>query len=164
MHTPFEDLEYLADFLPEEGEAVVVTRRHGELVCRPLQEESFREGVTDAELYGRLVLANERLNACGTIPLWIGALVALVLCLAYHEFTGIGWEGWYVDASIAFFAGLGAFTWIGMSRRRIFERDIRPMLEDQVRRRGINRYALIGSIRQHAEMRTLLDDIARWTK
>ncbi len=30
MNTPFEDLEYLADYLPDEGEAMLVSRRDGE--------------------------------------------------------------------------------------------------------------------------------------
>ena len=33
MNNPYEDLEYLAEFLPEEGESVIVTRRRGQLVC-----------------------------------------------------------------------------------------------------------------------------------
>jgi hypothetical protein len=40
MATPFEELEYLADQLPEEGESIIVTRMYGELVCQQYVEET----------------------------------------------------------------------------------------------------------------------------
>lgn len=164
MNTPFEDLEFLADYLPDEGETVVVTRRGGELICQPVRQESFREGVTDAELYGRLILANERLNTRGTLPIWIGLLLTFATCLTFHRLTGMGWEAWYVDASIAFFAAMAVTGWIVIRRRLLFRRDIRPMLENQFRLRGLNRFTVIGSVRQHPELRTLLDEMTTWAE
>jgi hypothetical protein len=39
MATPFEELEYLTENLPEEGESIVVSRMYGDLVCSPYQPE-----------------------------------------------------------------------------------------------------------------------------
>jgi len=161
MNTPFEDLEYLSDYLPDEGESVVVTRRGGELICHPIQGESYREGVGDAELYGRLVLANERLSRLAATPLWTSLFLAFAVGVAFYQLSGVGWGGWYVALAIASAALLAGMTWVSRRRRSAFEADVRPMLESQMRRRGLNRFALIGAIRQHPELATLLDEISR---
>jgi hypothetical protein len=160
MGTPFEELEYLSDFLPDEGESLVVSRRGGELVCQPLERDGGREGVSDGELYGRLVLANERLAGLAAVPVWSCLGACFALCAAFHELTGIGWSGWYVDAAIAFFSALGCSTWIAHRRRRLYRKSIGPMLEAQFRNRDLNRFALVGSIRQHSELRTLFDQVS----
>ena len=58
MNNPYEDLEYLAEFLPEEGESVIVTRRRGQLVCESYFETHAtppaQAGLIDREFYGRL--------------------------------------------------------------------------------------------------------------
>src|SRR5579872_7257162 len=119
MTTPFEDLEYLADYLPDEGEAVIVARRGGELICEPLRQDSPQERALDAELYGRLVQANERLNAVGALPIWGAALLCFSLCVAVHKFTGIGWSGWYIDLGIALLILGGCYSWIQYHQRHL---------------------------------------------
>lgn len=161
MNTPFEDLEYLSDYLPDEGESVIVSRRGGELICEPVQGESYREGVGDAELYGRLVIANERLSRLAVVPLWTSLFVAFAVGVAFYQLSGIGWEGWYVALGIGAAGLLSGITWVSQRRRRVFETDVRHMLDSQMRRRSLNRFALIGAIRQHPELAILLDEISR---
>ena len=57
MFTPFEELEYVAEYLPEEGESVLISRKDGELVCQPWRTEGLRDGIEEAPLYGLLVQA-----------------------------------------------------------------------------------------------------------
>lgn len=161
MSSPFEELEYLADYLPEEGESVVVTRRNGELVCQAISTASEKEGVADTELYGRLVLANERLDRLNVVPLWSCALGAFVTAVAFFQFTHIGWPGWYVAVGIAAVAGLACSSWIAVRRERLFRREIVPMLDRQMRHGGFTQYALVGAIRQHPELSALLTELSR---
>lgn len=161
MNSPFEELEYLSDFLPDEGESVMVSRRGGELVCQPVGSDLFRDGISDAELYGRLVLANERLNGLSSIPFWSAFAVAFGVGVAIFELTEIGWRGWYLALALAGTALLIASAWAAQRRRRFFHQEVRLMLETQMRRRQINRYALVGAIRQHPELSTLLDELSR---
>jgi hypothetical protein len=162
MSTPYEELENLAEFLPEEGESLIVSRRGGELVCQPLNpEEGSREGIADGELYGRLVLANERLGALAAVPVWTCMGIAFAACVAFHKLTGIGWEGWYVDVAVAFLAAMSFTVWATIRRRRLYAAEIRPMLDSQLRARGLNRFAIVGALRQHPELRCLLDELSR---
>lgn len=161
MSTPFEELEQLADFLPEEGESLVVSRRDGELVCQPVYAESYRDGIADAELYGRLVLANERLNGLNAVPFWSCFLAAVGLCLALFEWTEFGWNQWYLSVAVGAIAVLSGSTWAAYRRRKFYREGVRSMLDSQMRRRHLSRYALVGAIRQHPELSTLLDELSR---
>jgi hypothetical protein len=151
MSTPYEELENLAEFLPEEGESLIVSRRGGELVCQPLNpEEGSREGI-----------ANERLGALAAVPVWTCMGIAFAACVAFHKLTGIGWEGWYVDVAVAFLAAMSFTVWATIRRRRLYAAEIRPMLDSQLRARGLNRFAIVGALRQHPELRCLLDELSR---
>ncbi len=129
MNTPFEDLEYLADFIPEEGETMIVSRRDGELVCEPFAQETGREGITDPEFYGRLVQASERLSLQGTMPLWVCLVTCFWCCVAFHLITGIGWAGAFLDIGMAMMALMIGYCWIRARHQRMFQTEIRPMLE-----------------------------------
>jgi hypothetical protein len=161
MSTPFEDLELLADFLPDEGESVVVSRRDGDLVCEPLHAEGYRNGITDAELYGRLVLANEQLTSLNAVPYWTCLFAGFGACVAFFELTGVGWNGWYVALGLGALAALIGSFWAMQRRRRYFHDRLRGMIENQIRRRHLSRYLLVGAIRQHPELSTLLDELGR---
>ena len=91
MSTPFEELEYLADFLPEEGESVIVSRNHGELVCENFQKERPLDEMASPEFYGHLVHANERLNSLVARPVWISTLAWFWVCVLIHKVFGLGW-------------------------------------------------------------------------
>lgn len=163
MFSPFEELEFLAEYLPDEGETVLVTRQDGELVCQPHRCDDLREGVADPELYGRLVQANERLNAQGMLPLWgsIGGMVAAGILL--HGVLGLGWSEWYAIPGIAFLAMYGCFSWIRRRQRQLFRNELMPRLLVELHRRNLDRFSLIAGVRQHAELRTLLDELIHWT-
>jgi len=163
MSTPFEDLEYLADYLPEEGEAVIVARRDGELVCEPYSATSS-ETTLDPELYGRLVHANVRLAAVGTTPLGVSVIAAFALCVAIHQIFQLGWNWWYVDVGIILLTLLCGARWIEERQKRLFLRRIQPVLAAQLRQRGMQKYVLIGILRQRPELRRLLDAIACWSE
>lgn len=161
MSTPYEELEQLADYLPEEGESVVITRRDGELVCHAASPESYRDGIADAELYGRLVVANERLSGLSAGPFWMCFLAAFGLCVAFFELTGVGWRGWYIALAISATAMLIGSVWGAHRRRKFYQRDIRAMLNSQMQRRRMSRYMLVGAIRQHPELSALLEELSR---
>jgi len=164
MNTPFEDLEYLADYLPDEGEAMLVSRRDGELVCEPFAQETGREGIADPEFYGRLIQASERLSMQSTLPLWVCLIGCFWGCVALHMLTGIGWVGAFFDIGLVMMALMGGYCWIRYRHQNMFRQEIRPMLEREIRRRSLQKYAVIGAIRQHPEMRSLMDELSLWTE
>lgn len=162
MSTPFEELEYLADYLPDEGESVVVTRRSGELVCESLLQSQHPDGISDPEFYGRLVQCNERLNSQSAMPMWCCVIFFFWACVAVHQWSGLGWNGWYLDVGLGLIVLLGCFSWIRRRQTALFGTEIRPMLNWQIRRRRLDRYVILGAMRQHSELRTLLDEMSRW--
>ena len=162
MLTPYEELEYLADFIPDEGEAVVVTRQGGELRCEPVQQDDFRSGIEDVELYGRLVQANERLNAQGSVPLWATAFVLMVTGIVLYRWLGLGWAEWYLLPAVGLLALFGCFHWIRFRQQQLFDSEIRPVLVREAMVRQVSIYGFIAGVRQHAEFRTLLDELVRW--
>ena len=93
MNSPFEELEYLADYLPDEGEAVIVVRKDGELVCEAFQREKYQEGITDPEFYGRLIQCERTPQLPGhDSDLDRRTLVLLDLCrAAFHIRTRLVW-------------------------------------------------------------------------
>ncbi|MEW4526633.1 hypothetical protein [Maioricimonas sp. JC845] len=162
MFSPFEELEYLADYLPDEGEAVVVTRQQGELVCQPWRKDDLRDGIEDADLYGMLVQANERLNTLGSTPLWASAIFLFWFAVLMHGVIGLGLQQWYLVPGVGLLVMYGCFHWIRYRQHRFFLREILPTLKSELRMRGITPYALLSGVRHHAELRTLLDDLIRW--
>ncbi len=158
MLTPFEELEYLADYLPEEGESILVTRAGGELHCEPYREASLRDGVEDPALYGLLVRANERLNARAALPLWACGVGLFWAVVAIFAAGGLGWESWFLVPGLGLVALWSCFLWIRARQRQLFTGEIRAQIESAIRCRGIDANSLLGGIRQHPELRTLLDE------
>ena len=162
MLSPFEELEYLSDYLPEEGEAVIVSRREGELVCEPFQPESLRDGITDPRLYGVLVQSNERLNALGALPIWASLIGFFWGCVALGVSGLLGWQQWYLVPGAALFVLPVCIGWIRFRQHRMFSRDVLPLLEGVLRVHRIDPHSFLGAVRQHEEMRTLMDELIRW--
>lgn len=162
MFSPYEELEYLSNFLPDEGEAVLVLREEGELICKPWCRGNLRDGIDDADLYGRLVFANERLNLAGALPLWAGSLGLVWAAITLHGLLGFGWAYWYLVPSLAPLVLYGCFQWIRYRQHRAFRDEILPPLRAEMSRLQITPHALMAGIRQHAELRTLLDELVRW--
>jgi hypothetical protein len=161
MFSPFEELEYLADYLPEEGETVLISREAGELVCQPWLQEDFRDGIDDSRLYGRLVQANERLHNAGAMPIWVTLMGLVWLAILLHGAIGLGWSHWYVVPGLGLPALFGCFHWIRFRQHQLFRRSVLPGLQDEMARRRLPLFTLIAGVRQHAELRTLLDELVR---
>jgi hypothetical protein len=164
MFTPFEELEYLADYLPEEGEAVLISRRDGELVCEPFSDDDdLRGGVANADLYGKLVVANERLNDQGSLPLWTCALGLFWLSVVLHNWLQLGWQFWFLVPGLGLLSLMGCVHWIRQRQRQYFVKHIWPELKATLQRDRIPFHALVGGVKQHRELRTLLDELSRLT-
>lgn len=163
MFSPYEELEYLADYLPEEGEMVLITRQSGELVCKPWSNADLRDGVDDAELYGFLVQANERLHTAGAFPLWVGLMSLVWLAIFLHGIIGLDWTRWYLTPGLSVPLLFGCFHWIRHRQRRLFVREILPHLRSELARRRISYFSLVAGVRQHGELRSLLDELVHWS-
>lgn len=162
MLSPFEELEYLSDYLPEEGEAVIVSRSAGELRCEPFQTESLREGISDPRLYGVLVQGNERLNALGALPIWTSLISFFWLCAGLGISGWLTWQQWFFVPGVALVLLPACIAWIRARQQRLFTREILPLLEGVMRAHRMDPHAFLGAVRQHPEMRTLLDELIRW--
>ncbi len=163
MLSPFEELEFLADFLPEEGEAVIVSRHSGELACEPFQPPSLREGITDPRVYGMLIHANERLNAQGAMPIWVTAIGFFWGCVALATADVLTWSNWFLVPGLALLLLPACIGWIRFRQHRLFRREIRPLLDGVLRMHRIDPHTLLGAVRQHEELRTVLDELIRRT-
>lgn len=157
MATPFEELEYLSEFLPDEGETVRITRRDGELVCETDASDGLRDGIDDAELYGLLVECNERLSNRAAQPLWVTAFVTFSLLIALFTVGGLTWSSWFLVPGAAFLALWVCYSWIRARQLSLFLRVLRPRIAAAIEDRSIDAHALIAGMRQHVELRTLLD-------
>lgn len=163
MLSPFEELEFLSDYLPEEGESVIVSRQSGELICEPYQQRSLREGITDPRLYGMLIHANERLNSLGALPIWTTTIGFFWGCVTLVYADVLHWRSWFLVPGLALGLLPACIGWIRFRQRRLFLREIRPLLEGVLQTHRIDPHALLGAVRQHEEMRTLLDELVRRT-
>ena len=189
MKSPYEELEYIADHLPDEGEAVVVSRQRGEIVCEAYREptptsqpqvaqkvaavvppfptapivENNLPGLTDPALYGRLLQANERLKGCVWSYIWPWVLSIYWLCVGCHWLTTSGWSTWYLDIGIALIVSIGAIVWIQHQQWKLFHNEICPVLERQMAERETNKYKLLSEMRQHPELKLLVTVLSRWT-
>lgn len=159
MFSPFEELEYLADVLPDEGETILISRESGELVCKPFKNNDLRNGIRDPELYGQLVLANERLHQAAALPIWMTAIGMTWLALAVHGVLQVGLSHWYVIPGIGMPALYGCLQWIRYRQRACFRKLVWPQLIHERQRRHISEHSLIAGVRQHQELRTLLDEL-----
>jgi len=157
MATPFEELEYLSEHLPDEGESVLITRKDGELVCQECAGDGLRDGVDEAELYGLLVECNERLSMRATQPLWVTSFVTFALLVALFTIGGLSWSSWFVVPGAIFVALWVCYAWIRWRQMSLFRRNLQPRIAVSIEDRKIETHALIAGMRQHAELRTLLD-------
>ncbi len=166
MFTPFEELEYLAEYLPEEGESVIVSRRHGELVCEPFVREDVtsRRLLDDPVLTGRLIQANERLRSVSVFPVVASAFVTYLAAVVLAEVVGVGWSGWYWYLGLVGAGLVGTAAWVRRRRCRLFRSLIRPMLTWQLKRHHADAYALLAEVRGQPELRALADELWRWVE
>ncbi|HWL10102.1 MAG TPA: hypothetical protein VNQ76_16980 [Planctomicrobium sp.] len=162
MLSPFEELEWVAEFLPEEGQSVVITRESGQLVCQAHAQVDLRDGIDDAELYGRLVQMNEQLVHQNVLPLWLaGAAVFWTTILVYGLFS-VPVQHWYLAPGMGFLALSAAQCWSRGRRDNHFQRVIRPVLERTMMRHRLKPHALLGGISHHSELKTLHSELIHW--
>jgi hypothetical protein len=157
VSTPFEELEYLSEYLPDEGESVLISRKDGELVCQACGAEGLRDGVDEAELYGLLVECNERLSLRAAQPLWVITFVTFTGLVALFTVGGLGWSSWFMAPGTIFAALWVCSSWIRSRQLRLFHSELRPRIAAALSERSIEMHALVAGMRQHAELRTLLD-------
>ena len=124
--------------------------------------DGIREGVADVELYGRLVQANERLENLSRWPLWGTAAAIFAACTTCHLLTGLSWRGWWLDVGFILVGVMASVRWIQLRQLNLFRRQILPMLVIYVGRHPHRKFALIAAVRQHSELRTLLDLLVFW--
>lgn len=177
MRTPYEELEYLANYLPDEGESVVVTRRSGDLVVeRPsaLEErirqthsqESERVSADDVqidnrEFDGRLIQADARLRRLAIMPTWVIWIAAFWLCSAMHLMLASA-VAWTLTAGVLLAAALAVSCWVRARRARLFRSEIRAMLAWQLRRCRLDRFATMSKMQGRNELSYLLSEMTRW--
>ncbi len=162
MYSPFEELEYLAEFLPDEGETVVVSRCEGELVCESLRDPDVAEcNLEEPELYGRLIHANERLKAQRNLPLGVFAVSLYTAMFLVHTFQPLSMLVWILDLGLVLLASMTYVVWVQRRRAALFQEKLLPILDWYLSSRGIDRFVLIGSLPDQPELETLL---AAYTK
>jgi hypothetical protein len=162
MKTPFEELEYLADYLPEEGESVVVSRHAGELQCETLVNENARTGIDQPEFYGRMVQANQRLQSCMVLPIWVAISAIFCGSVLLQTWSLLGWNFWYAYVGLVLVAIAAGRVWIGARQQQLFRAEICPMMSWQIQRYRLEKYSLIGVLQQHSELRQLAQRMTRW--
>ena len=162
MFSPFEELEYLSDYLPAEGESVLITRTEGKLVCKPQSRDRLRDGIDEADLYGRLVQANERLANSFAWPMWSATMGLLGLAIVLHALLDLHWVYWFVTPALGVPVYYFCLRWGRDRQREVFFRDVLPMLRYELARRDLTYFELIAGVRQHVELRNLLDELVLW--
>ncbi|MBA4032196.1 MAG: hypothetical protein C0478_15100 [Planctomyces sp.] len=160
--SPYEELEYLADYLPSNGESIVVSRRDGELVCEPVKKPRPLDPLEDPALYGRLVQINERLQQLWTMPIVLGLVGWFWLCVGLHVWQDAGLSGWFLDVGFGLMIAVGVSSWIQQRQRLYFRQAQQESLSRQLRQARIDHHTLIGALRHHPELRTLFSQLVRW--
>lgn len=167
MSSPFEELEYLADFLPEEGESVVVSRRRGQLVCETLLEPSpftsTPSSQIDRGLFGRLATINARLKNLKTGPILVTLLSCYWICVVMHRFFAIGWSGWYLDLGLGLLMGVACYLYVQYRQRKYFLEIICPLMKQLMQDHQLEKYSLIAYLSQHRNLSSLASAFTRWT-
>ncbi len=167
MNSPFEDLEYLADFLPEEGESVIVSRRRGQLVCESYSEPTpfspAPTGRIDRELFGRMTTMNTRLRNLQIGPILVTLLSCYWLCVIMHRFFALGWAGWYLDLGLALLMGVSCYLYVQFRQRKYFLEMVCPLMKQLMMDHQLEKYSLIAYLAQHRNLSTLACAFTRWT-
>ncbi len=167
MNSPFEDLEYLADFLPEEGESVIMSRRRGQLVCEtylePTPFPSTPPGRIDRELFGRMTTINTRLRNLKIGPVLVTLLSYYWLCVMMHRVFSLGWAGWYLDLGLGLLMSVSCYLYVQFRQRKYFLEIVCPLMKQLMQDHQLEKYSLIAYLSQHRNLSTLASAFTRWT-
>ncbi len=165
MNNPFEDLEYLADFLPEEGESVIMSRRRGQLICETYLEPApvVPPGIIDRELFGRMTTINTRLKNLKIGPILIAVLGSYWMCVTMHRVFTLGWSGWYLDLGLGLLIGISCYLYVQFRQRKYFLEIVCPIMKQLMRDHQLEKYSLIAYLSQHQNLSSLASAFTRWT-
>lgn len=167
MNSPFEELEYLADFLPEEGESVVMTRRRGQLVCEAYLEPASmpmpHPGAVDRELSGRMTMINSRLKYLKNGPVLVTILSYYWMCVLMHRLFVLGWSGWYLDLGLGLLMGVSCYLYVQFRQRKYFLELVCPLMKQLMQDHQLDKYSLIAYLSKHQNLSTLASAFTRWT-
>ncbi|MBL4886051.1 MAG: hypothetical protein JKY95_16145 [Planctomycetaceae bacterium] len=167
MNSPFEDLEYLADFLPEEGESVLMTRRRGQLVCEtyiePASSQAASTASVDRELFGRMTTISARLNQLKTGPILVTVLSYYWMCVLMHRTLNLGWSGWYLDLGLGLLLGVSCYLFVQFRQRKYFLEIVCPLMKQLMQDHQLDKYSLIAYLSQYRNLTTLASAFTRWT-
>ncbi|MGD9854368.1 MAG: hypothetical protein AB7U20_05390, partial [Planctomycetaceae bacterium] len=75
----------------------------------------------------------------------------------------LNWGTWFLVPGLVLVLLPGCIAWIRLRQNWLFRREIRPLLMGVLRYRRIDPHTLLGAVRQHEELRTLLDELVRRT-
>jgi hypothetical protein len=75
----------------------------------------------------------------------------------------LNWGTWFLVPGLILVLLPGCVLWIRVRQHRLFCRELRPLLMGVLRFRRIDPHTLLGAVRQHEELRTLLDELVRRT-
>lgn len=147
------DYEKISEHLPQDGEAIIVSRKDGELNVRdcPFLPDDL---VNDPHSMGRLMIANERINKASG-PLWVIAIVA-ILCLSGLLVTlGKGWSFWWLHLNI-FVIILAAQNWFaGARQRHAFRSYVLDAVEEVRTKQGLSDPAFLALLKQMSDFQMI---------
>ncbi len=175
--TPYEEIESIADFLPDEGKSVTLTRRKGQLVVEDLssrrqhQDDVNRERqlaakqkLAEETLIGHLVQSKERLQHASLRTPVVFLVMTYAICVGLHMYYGWSAINFPVVLSVIFFSGLA--YWCNEQRevKRRFIYQVCPELDRVLTERNVDKFQLLGILKRDPEMAPLTRAISRWTK
>ncbi len=166
MNNPFEDLEYLAEFLPEEGESVIVSRRRGRLVCESYAEPaqtSQPTGIINREFYGRLVSINAKLQQFWAVPFVVAVTAFFVASFLLQELAGFGWADWGVFLALGTVLITLPVFYVHWRQRQFFRTAVCPTLQQLMNDHQIDKYSLIAYLSTQRQLKGIYQALTRWT-
>ncbi len=176
--TPYEEIESLADLLPDEGEKVTISRQHGELIVEATtaQKQQFdqaivqerlliaKQRVAEETLLGHLIEANERLQSYSLKSFLFTVITAYASCLLVNYYSNFSTFTWAVDIGIALFFLAGYLLNERSELKKRFVYQVCPPLDKVLMERNIDKYQLLGIMKSHADLTPLARAISRWTR
>lgn len=175
--SPYEEIETIADFLPEEGQSITLTRRKGQLVVDDvtqknrqqdaLTQERLRQAkqrVAEETLFGHLVQANERLQNFSIKNFLFAILLTYATSMGLSWY--LGWEsmnaGVVVGVTLTILAGFVLNERNEVKKRFVYQ--VCPELDRVLTERNIDKFHLLGMMKNHKDLAPLARAISRWTK
>jgi hypothetical protein len=176
--TPYEEIETIADFLPDEGKTVTLTRRKGQLIVEDaslhqkqqqdlmIQERMLaaKQRVAEETLFGHLVQASERLQHYSIKSFLFTLLAIYSVSVGVHYY--MGWSAVnipvVVGMALVFVSGYLLNERAELKKRFIYH--VCPELDRVLTDRNIDKYQLLGIMRNNRDLAMLARAISRWTK